>query len=455
MNLPSCRDLKLDATTRALLGDVEDTARRVNDLRPLEPATVKSVVDGLMADRVYSSNAVEGNPLGLGETREILKAGHVEAGKRREVDEVLNLRNAIDHVAEQLQGAKNPYQLDDLLRLHRVLMLGMDDKKPGLIRTVSVMIGGARQQPPDAADVATLLREMMIRLRTETDVHPVVRATWGHWAVARIHPFLDGNGRLARLWQDLILFREQYTCAIIPPHLRNQYLHALAAADEGNFNELIQQTARLVAETFDRYLMAQQNSETMRAWATALVGPTETGSFESQTLSYLRWCRKMEELRLAFAECSARITQAHGGVEIQIQLSDIIVNYTWENLRCGVSVSHPWFFQLCFRRKESLAKYNFYFGRHIWTGHDTPTDREVPRVGLFFNEQPQDDDKSGQTGCEDPNAELTLRELFESEQKIVRKRFDPTTNAEVYDRDVSTITIAQDFISEVLSKRLP
>src|SRR4051812_27596911 len=118
MDLPSPRELKLDSATRELLRDVDETARRVNEIRPLEPALVKSVVDGLLADRVYSSNAVEGNPLGLGETREILQAGHIESGKTRAVTEVINLGKAIAHVADHLQNAKDPYQVDELLRLH-------------------------------------------------------------------------------------------------------------------------------------------------------------------------------------------------------------------------------------------------------------------------------------------------------------------------------------------------
>ena len=476
MDLPSPRELKLDSATRELLRDVEETARRVNDLRPLEPAVVKNVLDGLLADRVYSSNAVEGNPLGLGETREILQAGYVETGKSRAVAEVVNLGKAIAYVAENLQSAKNPYQLDELLRLHGVLMAGMEDKQPGRLRNVGVQIRGARHQPPDAADVADLLKQMFIGLRTETDTNPVVRAAWAHWAIARVHPFMDGNGRAARLWQDLILFRERYTCAIIPPHLRNQYLSALAAADEGNFNELIQQTARLVAETFDRYLTAQQETSSLKEWASEIVGQANVESAEKRTLAYSRWSRKMEELRYAFSECAAAINRAGGGIVIQFQAFDMISQATWENIRTGASRPPAPFFRLVCRRISDSLIYGFDFARHIWTNEELPADAEVPRVGLFVSREATDFDDF-QENAEGPRRPLNAIEYFESDQQLIRHRLEPLDDLKdeisthdfpvdtddetygnwphIYDRDVSPVTAAQEFIREVLVNRMP
>ena len=455
MDLPSPRELKLDSATQELLRDVEETARRVNEFRPLEPALVEKVLGGLLADRVYSSNAVEGNPLGLGETREILQAGHVEGGKSRAATEVINLGKAISYVAEHLQNAKDPYQLDELLRLHGVLMAGLDDKQPGRLRNVGLQIRGARHQPPDAADVAELLKEAMIRLRTETDANPVVRAAWAHWMIARVHPFLDGNGRAARLWQDLILFRERYTCAIIPPHLRNQYLDALTKADEGDFNELIQQTARLVAETFDRYLTAQQETASMQDWASEIVGKANVESAEKRTLSYLRWSRKMEELRYAFSECAAVINRAGGGVEIQFRAFDLISKEKWENLRAGQFESRTWFFSLACRRGGEMLTYYFSFGKHVWSQLDSPADSSEPRVGLFVREQTSSPEVARSLSSQGTSSNPPATEYFESEQMVTRQRFDPTMNAQVCDRDVSPVVAAQDFIRDVLINRMP
>jgi Fic family protein len=92
------------------------------------------------------------------------------------------------------------------------------------------------------------------RLRTPAGTPGLLEACWVHWAIARIHPFKDGNGRLARLWQDLMLFQANLTCAIMRPEERGRYFDALIAADTGDFNALLQLTAEGVHTTFGRYL---------------------------------------------------------------------------------------------------------------------------------------------------------------------------------------------------------
>ena len=84
----------LNDASRALLGDVEETARRVNEYRPLPPAVVKRIVDGLLGDRVYSSNAIEGSTLDYRETVAVLNTGRILENKKREAIEARNLGEA-------------------------------------------------------------------------------------------------------------------------------------------------------------------------------------------------------------------------------------------------------------------------------------------------------------------------------------------------------------------------
>ena len=118
-------------------------------------------------------------------------------------------------------------------------MKGVNDSIAGVLRNRDVMIAGAKRQPPDSRMVSDLIDKFFQYLREDKQMtNGLVLAAWAHWAIARIHPFEDGNGRLARLWQDMLLLRSDYTAAIIRPRV-DGYYDALSRADEGEFNGLI------------------------------------------------------------------------------------------------------------------------------------------------------------------------------------------------------------------------
>src|SRR5258707_1192358 len=121
MDLPSVNDLKLDEISLALLRDVDETSRRVNELRPLSTSIIEAVQRDLLGERVYSSNAIEGNSFNLGETIETLRTGHITVGRKREATEVINLGNAIEHLQAHLLAASDPYCESEFLELHRLL----------------------------------------------------------------------------------------------------------------------------------------------------------------------------------------------------------------------------------------------------------------------------------------------------------------------------------------------
>ena len=262
--------IHLNETTEALLGDVRETARKVNELRPLSPDIVRDVQARLLGERVYSSNAIEGNTCDLRETLEILRTGHVDIARKREATEVINLGNAIRYTQDALLPDPNPHTPEKLLEAHRNLQAGIDDEWAGKYRERGVMISGAKYQPPDHGYVPALVRRLLEQIaerENRQDVDPVLLATWGHWAIARIHPFVDGNGRIARLWQDLVLFRARLSCAIIRPEDRREYVNSLQAADDADFNPLTQLVARRVVVTLRLYLHARRAEQGVADWA--------------------------------------------------------------------------------------------------------------------------------------------------------------------------------------------
>lgn len=448
-------DIKLDEVTNAVLVDVDQAARKVNDLRPLPQNILKRILDDLVGERVYSSNAIEGNTLDLRETREVLKTGQIEIPKKREATEALNLAKSIKYAHESLIGAKSEvFTIGHLLNMHKLMLHSIDDDYAGRFRDVRVMIHGAKHQPPNDRLVPDLVKQFIDTLNIQQNVHAVILATWAHWAMARIHPFKDANGRMARLWQDTILFQRRLTCAIIRPQDRIDYLAALGSADEGDFNALIQLVGRSVLSTLDKYLSAQQQDTQIGDWAKQLTGETNTRAIEKRKLSYLRWSRKMEQVRYEFERCAACITSETEKNEIQFRSYDLIDQGNWETLRSGLGTSKTSLFQLAFRWEGRFLRYYFFFGKHYWSDEDTKAELSEPRVTLLVSEQSSDASEAvrlGKGGFETP---LSYRELFVVDDTLVRRRYDGTAGKVVYDRDVKPVQVAQDFIQEVLLRRM-
>ncbi len=241
-----------------------------------------------------------------------------------------------------------------------------------------------------------------------------------HWAIARIHPFEDGNGRMARLWQDLILLRSRLTIAIIRPQNREHYLNALGQADEGNFNPLTQLICQRVMSTFQTYLNAQESADQLKGWATNLVGQSAGPDTENRKLSYLRWLLAVEQLRDAFERCAALINRGSDrSVEVQIQAFDIIDQTTWESLLAGGAVKKTWFFKALFRRNTSTVWYHFFFGTHQWVPADAQTIDQGPAVNISVSRQGPGEDRP--TRLDDlESTPVTLREILVRDKSIVR-----------------------------------
>ncbi len=444
----------LDEASKALLEDIDETARRVNEFRPLPSETVEGLLRDLLGERVYTSNAIEGNTLDLRETREVLRTGYVDIPKRREATEAQNLGRAIEHAQEKLISADGPLNTESFLCLHGMLLEGINDEWAGRFRDRRVMIHAAKHQPPDDRDVPDMMDTFFEGLRNAKNIHPVLLATWAHWTIARVHPFFDGNGRMARLWQDIILFRQQLTCATIRPEDRGDYLSALESADEGRFNPLVQLVAQRLIGIFDKYLEAQRKSKDRVEWASSLAGEASARAAQRHRLAYQRWSRKMEQIRFEFERCAACITDAAEDIEIQFRPYTLIDQDKWESLRSGTGAKETWFFFLDFRRTRQYLRYLFFFGKHFWSDIDSDEEKGEPRVSLLASEQIPGADRAVRLGDPEYSGPLSLREILLVDDQVVRKHYDLATAKDVYDRGIDPLIVAQDFIQEVLLRRL-
>ena len=460
MNLVGPQDWTLEETTRELLADLDESAYQINELRPLVPEILLKVKEQLLGERVYSSNAIEGNLLSLRETSLILQTHSVLGmARKREAQEALNLAAASREIDRMVSENDSTFSVDEFCQIHGILMKYVSDGIAGRLRDRDVMIRGVKYQPPDSSRVPDLMDRLFRILAEQTGsqetpiLHPLALATWAHWAIARIHPFEDKNGRMARLWQDLLLLRSRLTVAIIRPEDRNLYYDALSSADEGDCNPLIQLVSRRVLSTMQVYLSAQEEADELKTWAAELAREVSVRELERRRLEYERWRHIAERVLDAFERCARAVSSASNrSFEVQIRRFDLIDQAAWESLRAGGGAKRTWFFRVGFRRDQIIIWYIFFFERHGWTEADEGLGVPGPLVGMHISEQKPGDERAFRLEAIE-NIPLSLRELVIIDKRLLRQRQDLATSSLVYD-EISPIRAAQEFIEEVVSKRL-
>ncbi len=308
MELVAPNNIDLDEETRALVATVHAMARRVEAAYTLPPDVVRRIKEGLLGETVYASNALEGSTLDLRETVAILRQGVSGSARKREAAEAHNLGEAVRLITSWIDAGTGCHQSGRLCEIHGILLRDIDDQWAGRYRATRVMIRGAVHQPPRENEVAALVEQTMAASAPAgTDTDPIVLAAWAHWAIARIHPFVDGNGRMARLWQDLILVQGGLVGGVIRPEHRPEYLEALAAADEGEFTPLVSLVAQRVAATLARYEAASlrparvcTDRAAVKAWLDAERAQGKTivfacGCFELLHVGHVRYLNGARE----------------------------------------------------------------------------------------------------------------------------------------------------------------
>lgn len=240
-----------------LLARIKEKKARLDALRPLPAAAVRRLNEQLTVEWIYNSNAIEGNTLTLRETQLILEQGITIGGKSlREHFEVINHQQAI-RLVESLAAGQEPITPFQVRQIHALVLANIDEENAGQYRQLPVRIAGSTHEPPPAWDITAQMDDWGAWLQAqEGQMEPVVLAALAHHRLAAIHPFIDGNGRTARLVMNLILLRAAYPPAVIAKANRKQYYRVLAQADKGREEPLVNFVGRALERSLTLYLEA-------------------------------------------------------------------------------------------------------------------------------------------------------------------------------------------------------
>ena len=210
---------------------------------------------------IQSSLAIENNSLSLDQVTAIVEGKRV-LGAPNEIQEV---KNAID--AYELMLELNPYKEKDMLKAHKLMMTDLV-AECGRFRTGGVGVFNGEvciHMAPPAQRVPLLIGELLDWVKT-TKTHPLISSCVFHYEFEFIHPFADGNGRLGRMWQTLLLMQWKPIFAWIPvetivkEHQQEYYAAIMKSDHEASSTPFIVFMLGCLKEALDEMVKSNQKS---------------------------------------------------------------------------------------------------------------------------------------------------------------------------------------------------
>lgn len=201
---------------------------------------------------IHSSLAIENNGLSLDQVKDVID-GKTVIGERKDIQEVKNAYK----VYEELKNI-NPYSIEELKRIHGIMTF-LVEKESGIFRTHGEGVYDGDDlifMCPPAKLVDTLMEQLFNWLNKAKEcVHPLILSSVFHYEFVFIHPFGDGNGRMARLWQTAILSKWENVFEYIPieslikKYQEDYYMAINNSNIAGNSNEFIEFMLKMIYET--------------------------------------------------------------------------------------------------------------------------------------------------------------------------------------------------------------
>ena len=262
--------------TQNIIEVVDGLKHDLDALRPLPPDVIARVAQKIRLEFNYHSNAIEGNTLTLAETRNLILHGLTAHGKPmrdhldieghndavKAMEEAVRRKEALNGVfVRNLHTVllKEPYEMDALTpdgsHTKRRITVGRYKTAPNNVRTSTGEIH--YYTPPEQVDAEMTDLFDWYRDQETRGEHPIVVAATFHYRFVRIHPFDDGNGRMARLLMNMILIRHGFTLAIVAREGRDRYIREIEdVAKTEDLSRFIEFIASCCEYTLELHLRA-------------------------------------------------------------------------------------------------------------------------------------------------------------------------------------------------------
>lgn len=282
----------------SILGKLAELQRH----RPLGVALTKKLNEQFTVEWTYNSNAIEGNTLSLQETELVLSRGLTIGNKSlKEHFEVVNHGKAIEFLEGYIQKRKLLDE-DFILELHSHILKNIDDDQAGCYRNVAVRILGAVHLPPNPGKIPDMMKEFLSWFYSKQHVLPIpVLAALVHYRFVYIHPFIDGNGRTARLLMNLVLIQNGFPPAVILNLDRKKYYRVLRKADQGNLEDFVNFVGRAIERSLTIYLntLSPPNEGSLHQGYISLNEASKHCDYSIEYLSFLARSGKLPAVKFS------------------------------------------------------------------------------------------------------------------------------------------------------------
>lgn len=206
---------------------------------------------------IHSSLKIEANSLSLSEVRDVIN-GHLVLGDRKEIQEVKNAYAAYEKISEI-----NPSSISELKKMHAIMTYRTVNESGTFRKGEEGVFSGDQCifVAPPADMVSGLVKDLLSWVKkNEGIVHPLIMAAIFHYEFVFIHPFADGNGRMARLWHTVLLYRWRSIFEFIPlesqiEEFQSEYYDAIAKCHvNGNSDVFIEFMLEMIDQILDEVI---------------------------------------------------------------------------------------------------------------------------------------------------------------------------------------------------------
>ena len=262
---------------------------------------------------IHSSLAIENNALSLNQVKDVID-GKPVIGEQRDIQEVKNAYKAY----EELENI-NPYSIEDIKRIHGIMTFLLEEQS-GRFRTHGEGVYDGEDlifMCPPAKMIDSLMEQLFNWLNEAKDrVHPLILSSVFHYEFVFIHPFGDGNGRMARLWQTAILSKWEEVFEYIPieslikKYQEDYYKAIYNSNNAGNSNEFIEFMLKMINETLSELLETTTQEFTQKTTQEKIINLIR----EKPSITQVEMAKKLEITRDGIAY-NIRILKENGSIK--------------------------------------------------------------------------------------------------------------------------------------------
>jgi len=376
----------------SLEGPIADLVARVREMRrvgQLSPDVLRHIRRHFRIKTIYHSNAIEGNLLDIGETRLVVEAGLTIAGKPlKDQAEAKNLGQALDFLEELAKSSSGPLSSHDIRQIHQLILQGIDTSNAGAYRTVDVAISGSAYKPPEPHEIAPKIDELTNWLGsedTENQDNVLQIAAACHAWFAQVHPFVDGNGRTARILMNLLLMRAGFPIAVITREDRVRYIDALEQSQISDLTPFITLLLESIEETLEEYELAAREQVEQTEWASELASRFSEPARVHASNEYELWRSSMDLLLGHYRRVVEDVNAASPLGKWYLKDLGMLPFDKYLALRERQSAKRTWFFRVDFTRGDRAVRYLHWFGFASYA----MTNQSNARVSLILSREEQ------------------------------------------------------------------